>query len=310
MSRGKSIDIEMINYTDSSNDDSNDDSNESSGDDSSNDGSNDTNVNTFEERVDSFLSLIDPLDLIVFRGGDFISDTISGLQKIKTGSGEISHVEMAITRRWCPYIGPMVTDGPDTDDTLLSWGSIMSGPLSDGVYNGETGGTTFGVQIRRLRDIIIEYMRNPRANIGLCKLNLNPIFIRNDETLDEYKLRTRLLKHNLCLSYDEFSGCTYDANFISLLAALFPSLRPLRNVTSGVLDKFTSINKWVFCSEFVATVYIRIGVIDDSTDGIIDGEVLDPRDIVPVDFLGYDADNMLLYAAGSNMPLLQKPIML
>ena len=245
--------------------------------------------------IDQFLTRIRPLDLLVFRGGEGVSKIITKLEKIKTGSDEISHVEVAISRKWCRDILKLnvTTDVEDTDDTLLSWGSTLSGSLNDGVYNGETGGVTFGVQVRVLRDLVTEYIKCPGANVGICRLIDNPIDQRDNETKQDYALRVEKLKNDISDAYKIYQGCAYETSPISLLAALFPVMRGWRNATEDLLGQVFDVNKWLFCSEFVAVLYKHIGVINDATDGVIDGKTIDPRDILPVDFIGVDADNVL-----------------
>lgn len=248
-----------------------------------------------ESQIIEFIKNVKPLDLLVFKGAEGISNIITGLQHIQTGRGDISHVEVAITREWCSKIKIIAAEThiDDTDQTLFSWGSTQSGKLNDGVDNAETGGATFGVQVRVLEDIVRQYLKTPGANIGVCKLIDNPINRRDCETDVEYELRTELLKYQIDAAYDRYNGAKYDANLFSLLGALFPKLRGIRKMSEDVLGKFTDVNSWLFCSEWCAVLYISIGVINDATDGVIDGKILDPKDVTPVDFLGVDIDGIV-----------------
>lgn len=244
------------------------------------------------EQISEFVAKVRPLDLLVFRGAEGVSNAITKLEKLETGSSAISHVEVAITREWCAKIKSIraKTKIADTDHTLFSWGSTMSGPLNDKVDNAETGGSTFGVQIRVLEDLVREYVSSPGANVGVCRLLDNPTEKRRDETVEEYALRAKELKKKIAAAYDEYNGRQYDANPIALLGSLFPSLRPLRNATEEVLGKFSKANSWLFCSEFAAALYVYLGIINDETDGVVDGKAPRPEDVVPVDFLGVDED--------------------
>lgn len=244
-------------------------------------------------QIQDFLRQVKPLDLLVFRGADGVSSLIRGLSAFTNGSSEASHVEVAISREWCPRINPIMGtfDGKqNTDQTLYSWGSTASGPLNDGTYNAETGKAKFGVQVRNLEDLVMHYLTKPNANVGLCRLKDNPINKRSTETEDQYKTRSAQLVQNLSNAYDRYNGVMYDINPFSLLGSMFPKLRPLRKLTTDELSKVMDADKWLFCSEFVATLYIAVGVINDETDGVKDGKTLNPSDVIPVDFLGRDMD--------------------
>lgn len=232
--------------------------------------------------VDNFIKKIRPLDLIVFRGGDLVSDVIMGIQKIHAGCGEVSHVEVAITKEWCSQI-----KAPVEPTEMLSWGSTLSGPLNDNLYDAESGGVVFGVQVRNLAEIVRRYAENPRANVGVCRLLDNPIELHPGESIEDYLKRVAILKQKLNSAYDKFNGRTYDANVFSLLGSMFSFVRPLRKISEKI-----SREDWLFCSEFAAALYIHIGVINDETDGKKDGKTLDEKNVVPVDFLGHDQDGI------------------
>lgn len=243
--------------------------------------------------IREFLKHVRPLDLLVFRGTEVFSKTIRIAEALATGSGEISHVEMCITRELCPSIAPLrvKTSSPVDLRTLLSWGSTASGPLNDGVKSAETGKSHFGVQVRVLYDLIRNYLASPGGNVGVCRLHENPALQRPREPLDAYLARRADLVAALQRAYADYNGATYNANILALLSALFPQLRGIHGASSAITAKFFGMNKWLFCSEFVATVYIHIGVITDETDGAADGKVLDPAHVVPVDFIGFDTDS-------------------
>lgn len=235
-----------------------------------------------DAEIDAFISQLRPLDLLMFRNSSVVSTVIAQSEFIKTGSDAASHVEIVITKKWCDKIR---FAGPE--NTLLSWGSTLS---TQDAPNLELGGVTLGVQIRGLRNLIVSYLKLPGANIGVCRLLNNPTQQRKNETDSEYMIRAANLKTTISLAYDTCNGMLYDANPIALAAAVFPSLRALRTATSDFVGRYTSINKWMFCSEFVAFLYLSVGVITDETDGVSDGKTLNVQNVLPVDFLGYDAD--------------------
>lgn len=222
-------------------------------------------------QVEKWLSNIRPLDLLVFSGSDFVSNTIKEVEKLITGNGEISHVGLAINRTVCPSLKVH-------DDDIYVWESTMGGKLNDGVLDAEDNKTKFGVQVRRLRDVALAI---GKAKIGYCKLICNPIDTASAQLSDQ-----------LCKVYTECDEMTYDASPIDLLGAAVPQLRWLRNLKDKTLGKLTGSQHWLFCSEFVAKVYIAVGVINDDTDGKHDGKILDPRDVIPVDLIGYDKDQI------------------
>lgn len=88
--------------------------------------------------------------------------------------------------------------------------------------------------------------------------------------------------------YEIYGNRMYNASALDLLSALYPVLRPLRNMKYKVLRGFAKLFKnkkiepnAVFCSQFVAIIYSRLGVIDKN---------IDIKNFVPVDFLGCDED--------------------
>jgi hypothetical protein len=239
--------------------------------------------------VHDFLLCIRPLDLIVFRGADGVSSLIRSLEKYTCGNDGASHVEIAINRKWCPQIRPATGNLAD-ENRLYSWGSTMSGDLNDGVNDVESGGAKFGVQIRVLEDLIVKYLENPGANVGVCHLINNPTIKRKGELSQEYTLRSIKLKTDLYNAYNTLNGRTYDANPFALLGSMFPVLRPLREMSLDAMATVCDAKKWLFCSEFAAELYITIGVINDETDGKKDGKTLNPSDVLPVDFIGGETD--------------------
>ena len=238
-----------------------------------------------DDLVDHFIKEIRPLDLIVFKSMDPISSGIQDIQNEMVGYGEISHVGVAISREYCDKIN--IVDGKASRDkkTLYCWESTLSGLVGDGVNNAETGGSSFNVQIRDMREVIKAYLTNPKANIGVCRLIDNPILKRKGETTSQFDRRIDELKMKISIAYDLYNGNSYEFNPLVLLAALFPPMRGLRDAAYEVLEKYMGMfdkNSWLFCSEFVCLLYQQIGVITDETDGVIDGKLMDPEEVLPV----------------------------
>lgn len=116
------------------------------------------------------LSNITPLSLIFFgRKHDPVSEIINKatektlrLNDIGDGVHDLvmwSHVGIIINKRVCPSLSPLETRALDNDDTMYLWESTYSTkfPLFkqlERVLDAETGKPAFGVQIRRLDDVI------------------------------------------------------------------------------------------------------------------------------------------------------------
>lgn len=277
---------------------------------------NSTSVAIPQDQIDDFCLQCRPLDLLVFRGHEGVSNIIRKLQGQKVGNDTISHVEVVITPEWCERITSLtkkfeafptfekITPHPKY---LLSWGSTLSGKLNDGVNNAETGGVKFGVQVRDLRELVSTYASRPGANVGVCRLKLNPTDASQAENLSEPGA-TATLKQKIAEAYDKYHDSTYNFNILDLLAAIYPEFRPARDKLNKVIRKFLKGDEFMFCSEFAASLYRDLGIINDSTDGKVDGETLDPGNVVPVDFLGHDADTEGIRVELCEPPIWIKPL--
>lgn len=120
------------------------------------------------------LSDLTPLSLIFFgRKNDPVSEIINKatertlqLTDIGNGSHDLvmwSHVGIVINRRVCPSLSPLDVRALDSDETPYLWESTYSTkcPLFkslERVLDAETGKSAFGVQIRRLDDVIAAAM--------------------------------------------------------------------------------------------------------------------------------------------------------
>jgi hypothetical protein len=275
-----------------------------------------------DAEIDAFMSNIRPLDLMVFKGSEAVSKLIMECEKLylgATGKNTASHVEVAMTRKWCWKIkdfrkfskedrashlpngslegGPLpegrgqdreaknpirtrirkarpgVSEGVSpvgSANELMSWGSTLSGKLNDGVNDAETGGVTFGVQFRQLRELIKKYSAKEGSNVGVCRLKVNPT-----ETQDPKEIQD--LQNKIAAAYDKYNHAHYDFNPMNLLGALFPKLRLIQKFE----DHFKPSDTFYFCSEFAARLYEDLGIIP---------ETVVTADVVPADFLGNDAD--------------------
>lgn len=237
-----------------------------------------------ERSVEKFLSDVRPLDLLVFQGAEGVSNIIRKLQESKLSSGIVSHVEVCITREWCPSIA--LADGDQALQRKLSWGSTLGGKLNDHVLDAETGGVTFGVQVRDLRELLERYAEvhasTGKGNVGYARLRRNPT------RTDDHHLREHLVE-SLEKAYATYNHRQYDFNPINLLAGLYPKLRGLRRMSNAITQKIDRHAPWLFCSEFAASLYEDLGIISKT---LPDGDDFNAEDVVPVDFLGYDEDGL------------------
>lgn len=197
---------------------------------------------------------IKPLDIILFKGDEIVSKTIRLLQRIKLGvnkENNFSHVGMVvdstvINKEIYPWL---------EDNKLYIFESTLSGKLSDGILNVE-GKSFFGTQVRDLEQVVNGY-----TVLGWSRLIDNPIdYMPNFMT-------------TFTETFMKYNGIKYDTNLISLLSALFPSIRCIRNSA----EKFFDTQSYLFCSELCFKIYQELGLYSAEFDA---------RNIVPVDFIG------------------------
>jgi hypothetical protein len=234
--------------------------------------------------IDDFMARVRPFDLIVFRNTGFIGKVISFVEWLACGDGRISHVGCVINLEVCPIIVGL------KPGELGIFESNVSGSTPDVA----TGKGFLGVQVRNLRDVVVNVLENG-GSIGWCPLIANPCVMKSAETKQEYDSRIMDLRWKVAKFYHVYSHMMYDLNPLDLLGGAF-SAKWLRRARDRVLKKmkFLNMHEWMFCSELVALLYIVIGVITDASDGKIDGIVLDPANVIPVDFIsGIDADGMI-----------------
>jgi len=225
-------------------------------------------------RYAEYADQIKPLDLVLFRGGDFVSGFIRFLQKrnlpaessagYDVGAGAFSHVGMIVTSE-------ILDDDRLEEGKLYVWESTMSGRLADGVYNID-GESFLGVQLRSFDEVLPAYDEDPDTRIAVSHV-FREVY---DSVWGE--LPQTLLRNKFTKLFKKYNGVRYDANFLSLGSSICPCLRPARGTVEDVLDT----EDWLFCSELVATVYQDLGLFDEDVN---------PKNVVPSDFLGYDADS-------------------
>jgi len=213
---------------------------------------------------------IKPLDLIVFRGSEFVSDAISFVEKISLGKGDWTHIGIVVT----PEIMPIHNSVPGK---LYIWESTMSGKLlGDGVNNIETNGATFGVQIRELEDVLDKYDNDPKTRVGWCRLIKNPLDQLLNEDINIYNTRRKFVIDTVTRLNKQIGNATYDYNCCNLFSTVCCTCSSYRREIFGHPNRY-------FCSELVAKVYIELGIIRKN---------IDPEKVAPEEFLGYTNDGI------------------
>jgi hypothetical protein len=224
-----------------------------------------------EVTLNEIKNQIKPLDLICFRGNEFVSNTISKVQKLAFGNGDWTHVGIIIT-------ADLLNFKNSNPNKLYIWESTMSGSLGDGVNNIETDKGFFGVQIRDFEKVINKYIKDDITKIGWCKLLNNPYELKNNEPLDEYRKRLNIIKLILQNFYNKYGKSKYDYKILTMFKTIFPFINKIK-----FLKKLFHTNNMFFCSELVATIYKEIHILDES---------IDPESIAPIELLGYTNDNL------------------
>lgn len=203
-----------------------------------------------------------PLDLILFRGSDFVSSSIRYLQLKHSGVGadEYSHVGIIISRE--------VLDLPELEpNELYIWESTMSGNIADGVKNIHNE-SWFGSQIRKLSDVLHANAQNEDSIVAVAPVDWQRF------NVDESAIR----KHMSEL-WSNYGNKRYELNAITMAASIWPIFRPLRNCLRFVIKD----TEWVFCSELCCRIYAQLGLVSND---------IDPENTVPCDFWCEDLDGM------------------
>jgi len=195
------------------------------------------------------------LDLVLFRGREFVSNAIAWFQSLDIQRPNVA--EFAIDERAFTHCGFVITRELVNDERLepgklYIMESTMSGPLNDNVLN-INGESFLGVQIRNLDDVVREYNALPGTRVAFGRLDRPTLRKLQKMPQGELSVRLTNLVHR-------FEGTRYDANPISLLSTIFNIFRFCRKD----VEDFTGTEDWLFCSEFVALIYKMIGIFPDN----------------------------------------------
>ncbi len=219
---------------------------------------------------------IKPLDLIFFASSDPVSGAIRLIQRFTLGQGSWSHVGVVVNKRILPCI-----QNAKSEDHLYIWESILS--LSEDsiiplinkdpqflLNDVESGEGVFGVQLRDLHEMIQLFHKNEANKIGWGRLLDNPTVRKEDEDPLTFAQRQAFIRQQMTELHRSHANRSYELNPLHLVIAIFPCL-------GGFLRKLKCVGKGkahVFCSEFVALVYKKLGLI---------GSDVNESHIVPMD---------------------------
>jgi hypothetical protein len=205
---------------------------------------------------------IQPLDVLLFRGVDFVSRAICFMEAKTLGRGDYSHAGLAITREALdlPFLEP---------GKIYVWESTFSAPagffarFTDKAPDLETQGVRFGVQIRDL-DLVVPGYTSSGGEVAWCAFR-GP------------RPSTEAVRAHLRALHEEFGHVPYTRNVLDLFGVVYPALRPARDRLARAEDRLAyffnevlpraRIHKTLhdaehhmFCSEWVGTVYKRLGL--------------------------------------------------
>lgn len=236
--------------------------------------------------------LLEPLDPLWFRGKDGPSAFIRFVEEIMLGNGTFSHCGVVVTHELMPWLKVL------KPEVKYVWESTMSIPLggfTDGVVDVETGKGKFGVQIRPLHEVIKGYTdEDDEAYVAWAPLKDSPWT----------ESRKKYIQKIIRKLHKQIGTKTYELNPIELVASLFPCARRFSKSSEWVeddvydilrswkildelddhaQDEDEDVDAFYFCSELVALIYKRVGVLD---------AFIDPNTVVPMDLLGYDQDGL------------------
>jgi len=227
----------------------------------------------YGDLLEDAVKMIRPLDLVLFRGNDAVSGLIKFTSKrflgMRSCDHVFSHIGLVVSR-------DIVDDPALEPGKLYVWESTLSGKLGQGVYSAHHPKKAFfGTQVRPLIELIEAYDKPDDTAIAIFPLDSSTrrkIYKINDI------FETEKLNDAFTPIFTRYNDRRYDANPCSLLGAMFPFFRCCRSTAEKGMDT----EDWLFCSELVAHVFQDLGVLHKSVN---------PKNVVPVDLIGYDREH-------------------
>lgn len=225
-------------------------------------------------------SKIQPLDYLLFRGHDLISNTIGCLEQYAIGDGTFTHVEVVVCSELLPDIPQLQ---PGKLYTMASLSSISSSSEAPDVI---TGKGHFGVQIRDLDQVIDRYMASDHMNlVGWCR-NQDNLWLKDPQAA----------RKKMEFIYHEYGNKIYDYSPLNLFSVALRWLRPIRDIfqevmvegywalsTLHIVDPISKEEEQLarmFCSKFAVLVGKATGNIPNDVD---------PQNVAPIHFLRPEA---------------------
>jgi hypothetical protein len=229
-------------------------------------------------------------DIIFFKGGEFVSRTISRVQSAVIGharAGEYTHVGMVLMSNIFPIGHPYRhwSHELQMDYSIEPYifESTQSGPLGDGAPNIE-GKSFLGTQLRRLDDVVYKYDALAKTSLAWGKLK------------EEFAL-TKDQEDKLVLAFNKYVGIPYPISMLEIFSTPYPRLRRLRN---SCLCKCFFSKRRMLCSELVAKLFIECGLFDSS--------LVHPDNAMPCDFIPAATGNRTLDADNEIPMIIEYPI--
>lgn len=211
-----------------------------------------------------------PLDLILFKGEDFVSDIIRYMEGGQE-EGYIKCIRQPKPEKFS-HCGILITRDV-FNDSRLEYGKFYILEATAGGKLGQdvldiNGRTFIGVQIRDFDKLVYAYDSSPKTRIAWCKLKNNPCYSTS--------IRNKITPYIL-----QKEGSLYDFNLFDLFSIVFPFLRSMRNCVGNNYQLMTK--PWVICSELAFGLYQYIGLYNSHFDA---------RDVSPTDFIENDIDGI------------------
>lgn len=238
------------------------------------------------------LRLAEPLDLVLFHGGDLVSKVICIGEQYATDHDEFSHCGVVVTHELMPFVTGMLPG------KKYVWESSFSGTIA-GIYtvqpkniDNPKGSFTLGVQIRELEQLIPSYLAVKDSALALGKLQHNPWTMlalpakpqtttttaSSTAATSDSDIKTASVQQIVALHaqrtaisatmlqlHNELAGRLYDANACDFCAIFFRCCRPERQLFDYVTLKIDNV---------VHRILTSMNVLKADTSQI--GSILDP----------------------------------
>lgn len=229
---------------------------------------------------------IKPFDIVFFKGDSFISSLVAYMEKrflpltsmydYRVNNDDYTHCGMVVTSEILDH--PLVEKGK-----LYIWESTISGTRSPDGVPSITGKTFFGSQLRDLDTLIDAYDFPNDTSIAVAHLAYPSLDDCNAACMADLKRRFTMI-------FNKYDMVPYPRNPVDIAASTVKFFRPLRNWihtrrnnSRGVGPESEEDDLEMICSELIARVFIELGILPQSVD---------PRNVVPMDFLGFDGDDI------------------